>query len=183
MSPLDSLVTSLVTLSLFRIPAAIYAAVVRFRHGLSWHNVRRRLGLVAGRRHHYIVAAAAMASSSALVLLLFRARRLPPTSRSSRPTEEIKAILAGIYDRFSTMMAAMRTESLTFTTASGDSEWEPGPGTRVSMSPSLWRRPLRARVRLLFRRLATATPDIRQGLVGGYTNVTDRFRQIQGNGP
>jgi outer membrane protein OmpA-like peptidoglycan-associated protein len=101
----------------------------------------------------------------------------------ARPTEEVRATLAGIYDRFRTMMFAMGDESLTFTTTRGDSEWEAGPGTHIAVNPSLWERPLRARIRLLFRRLAAAVPDIPPGQVGGYVNVADRFRQLQGNGP
>lgn len=61
--------------------------------------------------------------------------------------------------------------------------WESGPGPRVAVALSLGRRPLISRIRLLLRRLATATRDIRRGLESAYVNVADRFRRLKGDGP
>ncbi len=99
------------------------------------------------------------------------------------PTEEDKRILAGINDRVSTMMDAMRGSSLEITSASDSTEWEPGPGSRVAIHPSLWTRSLRVRIRLLLRRLVEATPEVGRGMSGGYVNMFDDFRKVQNNGP
>jgi hypothetical protein len=99
-----------------------------------------------------------------------------------RPRDRDRSAVAAIYDRFFTMMRSLR-RPLQFTASNADTVWESGPGTRVAIAPSLRRRPLISRVRLLLRRLATATRNIRRGLESAYVNVADRFRRLKGDGP
>lgn len=100
-----------------------------------------------------------------------------------RPRDRDRSAVAAIYDRFAIMLRFLRHSSLHFTESRADTSWESGPGPHVAVAPSLGRRPLISRVRLLLRRLATATPDIRRGLESAYTNVADRFRRLKGDGP
>jgi hypothetical protein len=51
------------------------------------------------------------------------------------------------------------------------------------VAPSLWGRNVRTRIRLLLRRLATATPSIRRGLETAYVNMADKLRRDRGEGP
>jgi hypothetical protein len=101
---------------------------------------------------------------------------------SSKPRDRDRAVIAGIFDRIMAMGRGVR-EALVITQATDNTEWEPGPGKKVAVAPSLARRGVLARVRLLLRRLATATPSIRRGLETAYVNMADKLRRDRGEGP
>jgi outer membrane protein OmpA-like peptidoglycan-associated protein len=101
---------------------------------------------------------------------------------SSKPRDRDRAVIAGIFDRIMAMGRGVR-EALVITQATDNTEWEPGPGKKVAVAPSLAIRGVLARVRLLLRRLATATPSIRRGLETAYVNMADKLRRDRGEGP
>lgn len=101
---------------------------------------------------------------------------------SAKPRDQDRAAVAAIYDRFAIMGRILR-EPLEVSKASGNTEWEPGPGKKLAVAPSLWVKDLLTRIRMLLRRLATATPDVARGLVTAYVELSDKLRQDRGEGP
>lgn len=99
-----------------------------------------------------------------------------------KPRDADRAAVAAIYDRFGSMRNGLG-KALQITVATGHTSWEPGPGTKVAIHPSLWKKDTLTRVRLLLQRLATATPDISPGLVSAYVDLSDKLRQERGDGP
>jgi outer membrane protein OmpA-like peptidoglycan-associated protein len=101
---------------------------------------------------------------------------------ATQPRDRDRAAIAAIYDRFIIMGRALR-QPLEVTKASGNTTWEPGPGKKVAVAPSLWGKDVLVRVQLLLWRLATATPDVRPGLESAYVALSDKLRQDRGEGP
>jgi hypothetical protein len=147
-----------------------------------WNTRSRQQATALYARINRGISAGSWLYSRDLADLRFIARHFGTTVRSDRPRDRDRVVLAGIYDRFVTMGRALK-KSLKVTVSSGNTRWEPGPGDKVEVAPSLWRRSVRGQVRMLLRRLATAAPDIRARLVSAYVELSDRFRQQRGEGP
>ncbi|GIK55926.1 MAG: hypothetical protein HND44_14100 [Chloroflexi bacterium] len=117
-----------------------------------------------------------------LKAMQFVAAQFGLSVNATKPRDQDRAAVAAIYDRFVIMGRALR-EPLEVSKASGNTTWEPGPGKKLAVAPSLWSKDVLARIRMLLRGLASATPDVQPGLVSAYVQLSDKLRQDRGEGP
>ena len=105
------------------------------------------------------------------------ARRFGLTPPPALPTKADQEKVAGISDRYNRLFRRLGVKMTVEKVSSGMETWEPGPGTKITVTPLFFRLSKREQLDLLLTRLVQAFPEIIPAHQPGYVTLTDDVRK------